>query len=127
MRFVLKILVSILIVVAGVYDGWVISHSNGLPFSIQLVDRHTMVISATPGIPLPAPLKEGDRIDLTRLDNAARSLLDVQYTGRTVPEGVTYSMPFIRDGQAFEAPVTTVPLPVTDVLRVVEGVSDFIA
>lgn len=127
MRIVLKIVISALLVFAMVYDSWVISHSNGLPFSIQLLDRHSMVISPTPGIPMPAPLKEGDRIDLTRMDPGALSLLAVQYNGRTVPEGVTYTMPFVRDGAEFSAPVTTVALPPSGVLRVVEVISVFIS
>lgn len=127
MRFVLKVVMSALIVTAGVYDAWVISHSDSLPFSIQLLDRHNIAISSTPGIPLPAPLKEGDRIDLSRLDLETRTVINLEYNGRTVPEGVTYTMPFMRDGRTFEATVTTVPLPATGVLRVVEVVSTFIA
>ena len=127
MRSLLKVVMSVLIVVSGIYDSWVISHAVSLPFSIQLLDRHTVVISATPGIPLPAPLKDGDRIDISRMDLDTRTLINLEYNGRTLPEGVTRVFPFTRDGQAFEAPITTVPLPATDVLRVVEVVSMFIA
>jgi hypothetical protein len=126
MRIVLKVVLSALIVFSMAYDSLVISHAWGLPFSIRLQDRHTMVISPTPGIPLPAPLRDGDRIDLTRLDFETRTLLDIQYNGRTVPAGATYSIPFERDGAAFDVVVTTVSLPPTDVLRVVEVVSTLI-
>lgn len=127
MRTVLKVVFSLLLVSGGMYASWVISHSVSLPFSIQLLDRHTIAISSTPGIPLPAPLKDGDRIDLSRTDLEARTFINLEYNGRTLPEGVTHSFPFTRDGHAFDADVTTVPLPATDVLRVVVVVSIFIA
>ena len=127
MRIVLKVVIAGLIVFSGLYDSWVISHSVSLPFSIQLLDRHTVAISPTPGLPLPAALQAGDRIDLTRMDLETRTLINLEYNGRTLPEGVTYSFPFIRDGRAFTVPVTTVALRATDLLRVVEAVSTFIA
>src|ERR1700739_2898248 len=122
MRILLKVLLSILIVLAGAYDSCVISRAVGLPFSVGLLDRNTAVISPTPGMVLPAPLQEGDRIDLSRLDLETRTLLNLEYNGRTTPVG-SYTLPFTRDGRAFEAQVSTAPLPATDVLLIVEAVS----
>jgi hypothetical protein len=127
LRFVLKLVFSALLVFSGGYDSWVMGHANGLPFSIQLQDRHSLVIGVTPGVPLPAPLQEGDRIELSRLDFDSRVLFNLLYNGRTVPENATYTLPFTRGSQTFDAPVTTVPLPGTDVLDLIVAVSGFIA
>lgn len=120
MRTALKAIVSVLVVLTAIYNGYFVTHSWGLPFNLEFVDGRTMVIGENPGIPMPAPLKVGDRIDLTQLDFHSRSVIDVQYNGRTVPAGATYTFRFERDGAAFIAPVTTVPLPPSRGLHVVE-------
>lgn len=117
----LKAVLSVLILLSAVYNVVIVFHTWSLPFNISFLDRHGIVISEAPGIPLPAGLRAGDQIDLSALDFRARSMLNAAYIGRTVAANATYTLQFKRAGASFVTQVTTVPLPPTRVLRAIQG------
>ena len=120
MRTGLKLALSALFVLSAVYNLYVAFHTWRLPFEFSVVDRHTLVIAASPGVPLPAPLALGDRIDPAEQDFDTRSALDVAYNGRTLPWGRTYDLKIRHGDTEYRTSLTTQLLPATQGLRMVQ-------
>ena len=95
--------------------------------NIKLVDGHSAEISPLVGIPLPAPLKAGDLIDLGALDAPARAAMDIYLNGRTLPLGHTYELVVRRNNGLLRVPVTTIRSPLSDQWRWIEGTSVFVS
>jgi len=73
----LRWLLTLVVVLAVGYLGWRIFHADQhfrLPF-VHLADAHTAIVQTESGVALPAPLKPGDRIELSALAPAARIAL----------------------------------------------------
>ncbi|MGH8396835.1 MAG: GAF domain-containing protein [Gammaproteobacteria bacterium] len=124
-RYGLLISLSVLLVVAALYNAGTFFISARLPLNIELLDGHTAEISPLLGIPLPAPLQDGDRIELDALDAPARAAMDINFNGRTFPLGHTYVFAVRHDGELLRVPVTTIRTPASTQWRWVEGLSVF--
>lgn len=74
-RYPLLILVTAVIVLVTAYANYMEFKPSGLPFATELVDAHTASVQPVTGIPLPAGLQPGSRIDLEASDRAARVAL----------------------------------------------------
>jgi len=87
----------------------VFTYLSELPLHVKLVDAHTMMVHPYEDRPLPAGLKDGDRIDLTVLDRDARAALVIDILQSKLPTGRHYDFAIIRDGAISHAAVTTAP------------------
>ncbi|HSC46576.1 MAG TPA: hypothetical protein VLG68_00660, partial [Gammaproteobacteria bacterium] len=121
MRTGLKLALSGLIILSAAYNVYASFNTWRLPFDFAVVDRHTLVIGAAPGVALPAPLAAGDRIDPAEQDFDVRTALDVAYNGRTLPWDRTYDLKLRHGDAEYRAQVTTGPLPTTRNLRIVQA------
>ncbi len=121
MRTVLKLLLSVIAVVSAVYVSIAIFHSYELPFAFTVKDRHTLIIHAAPGVLLPAPITDDDRIDPSAQSPDTRSALVVQRYGSSLPPARTYTLHAMKGDRAYVTQVTTRPTPVTLNLRVGEA------
>ncbi|MGH8397909.1 MAG: hypothetical protein ACRETA_06660 [Gammaproteobacteria bacterium] len=74
-RYPLLILITVVMIGITGYSGYLISIRTGLPFVAVPVNAHTAVVEQVAGIPLPAGLDAGDRIDLQASGYAARVAL----------------------------------------------------
>lgn len=101
-RYGLLILLSAVIVLTGAYRGFKVFHHAGLPFSVQVIDAHTGVIEPLAGIPLPAALHAGDRIDLAAQPRSTRIAII-----KNVPPGQTYEFVTGHGGAHLTLPVTS--------------------
>ena len=107
--FAVKALLSLIMFVTGTWSVWAVFHSRLLPLALDVVDARTAVVYPNSGIPLPAGLKTGDRVDLGALDFEARAAVIVTDMQGTLPVGQTYRFVVHRDGAETEVPVTTLP------------------
>lgn len=127
MRTGIKLVVSSLMLVSAAYNIYANFHPWRFPFDYSIADRHTLVVVAAPGVPLPAPMAAGDRIDPAAQDFETRSALDVGYNGRTLPWDKSYAVHLVRvagtdtPGSAYDLNVTTLPLPASRELGVLQG------
>ncbi|MDE2245110.1 MAG: GAF domain-containing protein [Xanthomonadaceae bacterium] len=102
-RYGLLILLSAVIVLAGGYRGFRLFHHSGLPFAVQFIDAHAGVIEPVAGIPLPAALHAGDRIDLAAQPRSTRIAIIAN-----IPQGRTYAFVTGHGGAVVTLPVTSV-------------------
>ncbi|MDE2271386.1 MAG: hypothetical protein KGJ94_05315 [Xanthomonadaceae bacterium] len=110
-RYGLSILLTALVILAGVYvavSGMRQSRFKGLPFSVHVVDAQTAIVQPLPRLPLPPGLRAGDNIDLTALPPASRIAIDLPLNLATLPPGHTYNVTVRRDGAHFAIPITSV-------------------
>ena len=126
MRFILKLFFSGFIVIAATYNIYASFNTWFMPFEFDVADRHTLVVAAAPGLPIPAPILAGDHFDPAAQDLGVRTALDVAYNGRTLPWGKTYTLHLVHAsgaaaGSVYDATVKTVKLPPTPKLRMVQG------
>ncbi len=102
-RLGLLILLTAFVVLACIYSGVRVFHPTTLPFRGNFLDAHTAEISSIANIPLPAGLREGDRVDFAALPLASRVAL-----GATLPLGHSYDVVVRRDGALVTVPVTSI-------------------
>ena len=101
-RLGLLILLTAFVVLVCVYSSFRVFHPTSLPFRDNFLDAHTAEISSIAGIPMPAGLREGDRMDFAALPLASRVAL-----GATLPLGHSYDVVVRRDGVLVTVPVTS--------------------
>ena len=102
-RFGLLILLTAFVVLVCTYSSLRVFHPTTLPFRGNFLDAHTAEISSIASIPLPAGLREGDRVDFAALPLASRVAL-----GATLPSGHSYDVVVRRDGALITVPVTSI-------------------
>lgn len=109
-RYALSVFLSILVVVVGIYGGYRAFRPSGLPFTVKVVGAHVAVIEPLPGIPLPAALRPGDRIDLPALNAPSRMAITIAENtyGQILPPGQTYKLVIRQTSELITVPVTTV-------------------
>lgn len=88
----------------------------GSVFSARLVHLRDglYVVQRETGTRLPAGLRAGDRIPVTRLTPLERAVI---FTRHDVPPGTVLTLPVIRDGRLSERAVAAVPDRMTPLLR----------
>jgi hypothetical protein len=108
----LRLLVTVLVVMCGFYLIYTSSRTPGLPFNLTVADAGTAVISPLGGVPLPAGVQAGDRVDLAALDLTARVAANqsaVLMSG-TQPLGQRYDFVLLRDGAQLTVPVEAIEI-----------------
>jgi hypothetical protein len=103
-RFPLLIPITMAVLVLGAYNCFAAFKVAGLPFDTRVVDTRTAVIKSLPGIPLPAGLQLGDRIDLPALDQGAR----IAFVEFSEPRGHSYKFAVRRGATDVTVPVSVV-------------------
>jgi len=110
-RHALLALLTVLIVVACAYSGFMAFRPAGLPFDVIVEDAHTAVVEPVANIPLPPTLRAGDRLDLTALTRPARIAVSIMHlSSYSFPLGQTYEFVIRRDAIPVTVSVTTVDL-----------------
>ena len=108
-RYGLLILLTVLVVLACAYNGFMTFRATALPFSLKIVDAHTGVIEPIAGVSLPSGIEAGDQIDLAALPRSTRIAIAIIYNqGYNLPLGRTYGFVIRRDGAWVTVPVTSV-------------------
>ncbi len=105
--FMLRLLVTVLVVMGGAYLVYTSSRSSGLPFNLTITDSRTAVVSPFGGNPLPAGMQAGDHVDLPALDPAARAaaIQSAVFMSGVQPLGASYDFVLLRDGARLTVPV----------------------
>src|SRR5579859_1754088 len=111
-RYPLLIFATLVVIVTFGYFSLTLFEPQGFPFFANVIDARTAAITPIPGIPMPAGLQSGDRIDVSALDLAARiDLVASTFSlGNTLPLGKTVQIVIRRGGAAFTVPVSVVDL-----------------
>ncbi|MBU6469170.1 MAG: GAF domain-containing protein [Gammaproteobacteria bacterium] len=107
-RYGLLILITVFVVLACAYSGFMVFRRSGLPFAINIVSAHTGVIEPIPGVSLPKALKAGDQIDLAATPRSTRIGIGISYILGTLPLGRTYEFVIRRRGTVVMVPITSV-------------------
>lgn len=79
------------------------------PVWLTVADAHTLVVHPREDLPLPAPLVDGDRVDVGALDADARMSLAIDYELGRLPLGHPFTLALERSGSTLAVPVTIVP------------------
>lgn len=110
LRVILTALVAV-VAVANIVCSF--AYVSVLPLRVAVEDSNTLVIHPrwSRALPLPSDIKDGDRLDLTTLDQDARSAIAIESHLGRVPAGTTYILPVMRDGAVIRVPVTSVDAP----------------
>jgi len=107
-RYPLLILLTLLTLAACLYTGIRAFNHYTLPFDIRVVDAHTAIISPIAGVPLPAGLHTGNRIDLSALAMSARVLINIVSFGEgNLLPGQTYDLVIKKNSGSSIVTVTT--------------------
>jgi len=113
-HYTLLSLLTAFIVVTAVFGGYMNFKTCALPIAIGVVDAHTAVIEPIEGIPMPAGIQAGDRIDLAAQSRATRIAIAININVTSLegnlPPGQTYDLAIERDNAVVMAPITTVYL-----------------
>ena len=124
-RYSLLTALTALVVVATSYDAYMAFHQTALPFSLQIVDAHTVLIEPIPGMPLPPPLRAGDRVDLSASTAMTRigMVRDLQVDNR-VPGERSYDLVVRRGATNLTIPVTGIAPPDTESIAGIMGAAE---
>ncbi|MHB8425864.1 MAG: GAF domain-containing protein [Gammaproteobacteria bacterium] len=110
-RYGLLILLTVVIVMACAYSGFMAFRPAGLPFDVNVVNAHTTVVEPLANIPLPSTLRAGDRLDLAALSRPARIAVSIMHLSNySFPLGQAYEFVIYRDAIPVTVSVTTVDL-----------------
>lgn len=98
--FLLRLLVTVSVVVAGAYLGFAATRTAVVPFNLTVLDAHTGIITPLHGIPLPPGVESGDRVDLAALDPVVRTAAtqSSSFMSGTQPLGQRYDFVLLRSG-----------------------------
>ena len=106
-RHLLSLLLSLLMVAGVAFAAWMQFHPRGFPFKGDRSGTHSFVLHALPGIPLPAGIQDGDRVDLMKQDTTARIAVAVT----RLPVGFTLDALVDRGPQTLRVPMTVIENP----------------
>ncbi|MHB8405293.1 MAG: hypothetical protein ACYDCJ_07715 [Gammaproteobacteria bacterium] len=106
-RYGLLILLTVLVVSACTYSGFMNFQSSVLPFSVNIMDAHSAVIEPIPDIALSLALHPGDRINLAAQPLATRIVIAMNRV-RNLPRGRIYDFHIRRSASDVTVPVKSV-------------------
>ncbi|HVC37098.1 MAG TPA: hypothetical protein VNF46_01720 [Gammaproteobacteria bacterium] len=106
-RYRLLILLTVFVVLACAYSGFMNFYSSGLPISVNIGNAHTAVLEPIPGIPMPMALKAGDQINLAAQPLATRIVIAMNRV-RNLPRARIYTLEVPRGETDITVPVTSV-------------------
>lgn len=104
-----RLLLGILAILCFARMAWYITgdHSGGgeLPFDVKPdSQQHAYVVSAVPGVKLPPPLIEGERVDIGQMPVADRAVI---FHPGWIEPGTRFTLVVRRNGQALRVPMVT--------------------
>jgi hypothetical protein len=105
------VLTAIIVAIAAANLAASFFFSSELPVSVALDADGALTVQSRLLLPLPSPLRVGDRIDVASMDPDARAALGIAAHLGRVPVGKVYTLPVIRDGAILRAPITAQPVP----------------
>lgn len=111
-RYPLQVLLSIMVLVVGVYGAYRAFRPSGFPFVVQVASARVAVIKPLAGIPLPPALRASDQIDLPALNTVSRMAVTIAINspGQALPLGHTYDLVFQRPSGVLTVPITSVDI-----------------
>jgi hypothetical protein len=113
-HYTLLALLTAFIVVTVGFGCYANFRSYGLPVAVNMTDAHIAVIAPIAGIPLPAGIQAGDKIDLTALPEASRIAVGIiagsPFLGGVLPSGHNYDLVIERGDAEVTVPVTAIDL-----------------
>ena len=126
-HYTFLMLLTIFIVASFIFSGFMLFNTAGLPVQVNIVDTHTAVIQPIAGIPLPAGIQAGDRMELTAQPLLTRDVIGVNtlsaYLSATLPLGHTYDFVIERGDTQITVPVPAVKLSDASGIPVVQWIS----
>lgn len=117
-RYPLLVLLSLLAVAIGVWDGVRVMHASGLPFAVEPVTVHTLRIEPLRDLPLPVGLKAGDIIETQAQSFAVRAAMLATLSEGHFQPGVNMTLVVNRDGRQVPVPFATRTLDNVPQLRI---------
>ncbi len=125
-HYTFLMLLSILIVAGSAYGVFIIFKVASLPVQVNIVDAQTAVIEPIKGIPLPAGIQPGDRMQLAAQPSTTRDVIGINtlsaYLAASLPLGHTYDFVIQRDDAQVTVPVTSVNLGQASGIPVVQWI-----
>jgi GAF domain len=115
--FVWKITWSVMVAALTLFTAIAVWFHGTLPFSVEQLRGHSMIVQPKPGIAFPTGLIPGESIDLSAQSNATRAAIMGDSQG-SLAGGVTYILTVHRPQGEAHIPVTTVILPLNSSARV---------
>lgn len=126
-HYALLSLLTAFIVASFIFSGFMLFNTAGLPMQVDIVDTHTAVIQPIAGIPLPAGIEAGDRMQLTAQPLLTRDVIGVNtlsaYLSATLPLGHTYDFVIEHGDTQITVPVASVKLSDATGIPVVQWIS----
>ncbi len=120
-------LLTAFVVATAVFSGFMLFKTAGLPVQVNIVDTRTAVIEPITGIPLPAGIQAGDRMELAAQPLPTRDVIGINtlsaYLSATLPLGHTYEFVIERGKAHVTVPVTAVNLSDASGIPVVQWIS----
>lgn len=122
-RYPLLIVLTMLMVLALIFSGYMMFRPAGLPFTCKIAGTRAIIIQPKSDIALPAGLQAGDRLDLAVQPQQVRVMLGIISINNyaTLPVGHTYDLVVNRNGDRISLPVTTVDWFTSNAVRWVMG------
>ena len=125
-NYTFLMLLSIFIVTCAAYGIFVIFKVASLPVQINIVDAHTANIEPIKGIPLPAGIQPGDRMQLATQPPRTRAVIGINtlsaYLAASLPLGHTYDFVIQRGNVQVAVPVTSVNLSQASGIPVIQWI-----
>ena len=110
-RYGLLILLTVCVVLACAYSGFMAFRPAGLPFDVSVENAHTAVVEPLANIPLPPVLRAGDRLDLAAMTRPARIAVSIMHlSDYSFPLGQSYEFVIRRGEVPVTVPITTIDL-----------------
>ena len=126
-HYALLSLLTAFVVATAVFSGFMLFKTAGLPVQVNIVDTRTAVIEPITGIPLPAGIQAGDRMELAAQPLPTRDVIGINtlsaYLSATLPLGHTYEFVIERGKAHVTVPVTAVNLSDASGIPVVQWIS----
>ncbi len=126
-QYTLLSLLTALVVAAAVYGGYMNFRPAALPIEINIRNIHTAVIEPIDGIPLPAGIQAGDRIDLAVQPRATRIAITINSIASVLqgnlPPGKTYDFVIQRGDAVVTLPITTLSMNAAAGMRFIQSVN----
>ena len=126
-NYSLLTLLTVFIVATAVYSGFILFKTVGLPVQVKIVNTQTATLAPIAGIPLPAGIQAGDRLELAAQPLPTREVIGINtlsaYLTATLPLGHTYDFVIERDGRQVTVPVSAVNSSDASGILVVQWIS----
>jgi len=126
-HYTLLTLFTAYIVLATIFAGFMSFKSSSLPVAVNVLDSHTATLEPIAGIPLPAGIQAGDRIDLAAQPLSTRIVISINTLSAVLagnlPVGRTYEFVTERGTTSVTQSITTVELGNASGIQLMEWIN----